>query len=36
MVPTKLKYKRVFTDIHALCFINFENEKITVFSSNAL
>lgn len=32
MVPIKLKYKRAFTDIHALCFINSENEKITVFS----
>lgn len=32
MVPTNLKYKRAFTDIHALYFINSENEKITVFS----
>lgn len=32
MVPTKLKYKRAFTDIHALYFINSEKEKITVLS----
>lgn len=32
MVPTKSKYKRAVTDIHALFFINSENEKITVFS----
>jgi hypothetical protein len=32
MVSNKLKYKRAFTDIHALYFINSENEKITVFS----
>jgi hypothetical protein len=32
MLPTKLKYKRGFTDINALFFINSENEKITVFS----
>jgi hypothetical protein len=36
MLPPKLKYKRGFTDIHALCFINSENEKITVFSSYTL
>ena len=32
MLPAKLKYKRGFTDINALFFINSENEKITVFS----
>lgn len=32
MLPPKLKYKRGFTDINALFFINSENEKITVFS----
>jgi hypothetical protein len=32
MLPPKLKYKRGFTDINTLFFINSENEKITVFS----
>ena len=32
MLPPKLKYKRGFTDINALFFINSDNEKITVFS----
>lgn len=32
MISTKLKYKRSFTDINTLFFINSDNEKITVFS----